>query len=125
MQNEFIEELIAMRSDPDLAPGGDWSAIGLTPAQVREAYTKRGWDGFLRGELESILAHAKREYVSPKRIGCVYAMLGENDKAMEWLEKTYQEHSKSVMTIKVDPRLERLRSDPRFKEMLRRVGLPQ
>ena len=79
----------------------------------------------MKRELDSILTRSKSEYVAPKRIASLYAMLGDNDKAMEWLVKTYQQHSKTIMTIKADPRLERLRSDPRFKEMLGRVGLPQ
>ena len=103
---------------------GDWSSRwGLTAEQVREAYARGGWEGFLHREVEALVARSKREYVSPKRIAAVYAMLGENEEAMKWLEKTYDEHSHSVMTFKVDPRLERIQSYPPFQEMLRCIGL--
>jgi len=77
----------------------------------------------LREELASLVARSKKEYVPPKRIAVLYVMLGENDRAMEWLQKTIDEHSQSVMTFKVDPRLARIQSYPPFKEMLRRLGL--
>jgi tetratricopeptide (TPR) repeat protein len=123
----FVEKLIAVRADPTLggSPTGDWSSIGLAPERIGAVYAAGGWNGFLRAELEALLQRSKREYVAPKRIAVIYAMLGDNDKALEWLEKTYQEHSKTIVTIKVDPRLARLRSDPRFKDLLTRVGLPQ
>jgi tetratricopeptide (TPR) repeat protein len=53
-----------------------------------------------------------------------YALLGEQNKALEWLEKALRERDKSLMYLKVDDRLEGLRSDPRFVEMARRIGLP-
>ena len=124
LYDKFIEKVIEVRSDPVLNDG-DWSALGLTADQVRRAYARGGLEAFLRGELEGVLARSKKEYVAPKRIAVLYAMLGESDKAMDWLERTYQEHSKTIMSIKVDPRLERIRSNPHFQEMLKRVGLTQ
>ena len=53
----------------------------------------------------------------------VYAGLGEKDKAFEWLEQAYRDRSGSVRYLKVEPRLDPLRSDPRFSELMRRVGL--
>ncbi len=120
--DKFVEKVIEIRSDPPLNKG-DWNARGLSAEQVREAYARGGLHGFLREELESLLARSKKEYVPPKRIAVLYVMLGENDRAMEWLQKTIDEHSQSVMTFKVDPRLARIQSYPPFKEMLRRLGL--
>jgi TolB-like protein/DNA-binding winged helix-turn-helix (wHTH) protein/Flp pilus assembly protein TadD len=48
---------------------------------------------------------------------------GDNDKAMVWLEKAYAQHSSSLSAIKVDPTYDPLRSDPRFQELMRRIGL--
>ena len=53
----------------------------------------------------------------------VYSGLGEKDKAFEWLERAYRDRSGSVRYLKVEPRLDPLRSDPRFLDLLRRVGL--
>jgi len=59
-------------------------------------------------------------------IGTVYAALGDKDRAFEFLEKAYQEKSPDVAYfIKADLRIDNLRSDPRFQDLLRRVGLPQ
>jgi hypothetical protein len=44
---------------------------------------------------------------------------------MSWLEKAYAQHSFSMVTLKVDPRYDILRSDPRFQDLIRRVGLEQ
>jgi len=122
MYDKFVEKVIEIRSDAVLNKG-DWNARGLSAAQVREAYARGGFHGFLREELASLVARSKKEYVPPKRIAVLYVMLGENDRAMEWLQKTIDEHSQSVMTFKVDPRLARIQSYPPFKEMLRRLGL--
>ena len=124
MYDKFVEKVIEIRSDPVINKG-DWNALGLSAGQVRDSYARGGFERFLRDELESLLAHSKKEYVPPKRIAVLYVMLGENDRAMEWLQKTIDEHSQSVMTFKVDPRLERIQSYPPFKETLRRLGLEQ
>jgi two-component SAPR family response regulator len=53
----------------------------------------------------------------------IYAALGEIDTAFEWLELSYQRREASLCSMKVDPKMEPLRKDPRFNEMLRKVGL--
>ncbi len=53
----------------------------------------------------------------------VYAALGDNDKAFTWLERSYQRHEESLCSLKIDPKLNSLHSDPRFNEMLRKIGL--
>ncbi|HSE96894.1 MAG TPA: tetratricopeptide repeat protein, partial [Blastocatellia bacterium] len=55
----------------------------------------------------------------------VYAALGEKDRAFEWLDKAYEKHDLQLASLKVDPNLDSLRSDPRFADLLRRVGLPE
>ena len=54
-----------------------------------------------------------------------YAALGEKDKAFEWLDRMYEDRKGMLIWLKVDPGLDPLRSDPRFRELARRVGLPQ
>jgi hypothetical protein len=48
--------------------------------------------------------------------------LGENDQAFEWLQKACEERSSWLIWLKVDPRLDSLRTDPRFMDLVRRVG---
>ena len=53
----------------------------------------------------------------------VHASLDEKDKAFEWLEKAYALSKSRIVDVKVDPMLDGLRSDPRFEDLLRKIGL--
>ncbi len=53
------------------------------------------------------------------------AMIGETEEAMTWLERAYEERDPGLLTAKIDPRLDPLRSDPRFQDLLRRIGFPE
>ena len=68
-------------------------------------------------------ALAERKYMSPFTIAIVYAGLEDKDRAFEWLGKAFVEHNDSLPEIKTDPSLDNLRSDPRFADLLRRIGL--
>jgi len=54
-----------------------------------------------------------------------YAMIGEKELALAWLSKAYEERSSWLTEIGVDPVWDDLRDDPRFQDLLRRIGLPQ
>jgi TolB-like protein/Tfp pilus assembly protein PilF len=71
-------------------------------------------------QLKSI---ARERYVPDYSIALVYAGLGEKDQAFELLEKSYRDHTVDMLTIYYDPLIDNLRSDPRFTDLLRRVGL--
>ena len=53
------------------------------------------------------------------------ALIGEAEQAMTWLERAYEEREPGLIAAKVDPRLDPLRSDPRFQDLLRRIGFPE
>jgi len=67
---------------------------------------------------------AQRCYVPAYHLAIVCAGLGETDQAFAWLEKAHGERDGFLTYLKVDPRLDRLRPEPRFADLLRRVGLP-
>ena len=73
--------------------------------------------------LKELLDLQRRRYVSPPALANVYIGLGNNDQAFFWLEKAYQERSNYMVWLKVYPLLDPLRSDPRFDDLLRRIGL--
>jgi len=55
----------------------------------------------------------------------IYARLGNREEAFAWLDRAYRERSSfGFMTLKVEPQLDSLRADPRFADLLRRLGLP-
>jgi serine/threonine protein kinase/Tfp pilus assembly protein PilF len=58
-------------------------------------------------------------------LGLVYAALGENDIAFKWLEKSYQRREESLLSLKVDPKADRLRSDPRLIALLKKIGVEE
>jgi hypothetical protein len=66
---------------------------------------------------------SKTRYVSPYSFPLVYIGLGDREKACEWLQKAVTERSLSIVTMKVDPVYDDLRTDPRFASLLRQIGL--
>jgi tetratricopeptide (TPR) repeat protein len=83
-----------------------------------------------RAEAEKILRdfehQSKDAYVSPYFIATIYAGLGKKDKAFQYLEEAYEARSLDLLpNLKADLRIDNLRSDPRFGDLVRRVGLPQ
>jgi len=83
-----------------------------------------------RTEAKNILRDLERksqsEYVSPYLIATIYAGLGDKDNAFGFLDKAYAERSLDISWfLKADLRIDNLRSDPRFKTLLRRIGLVQ
>ncbi len=75
--------------------------------------------------LDQLLGQSKKQYVSPFYISIVYAGLHENEKAMDWLEKAYEDRSNAIIFLKVDPDFDGLRSNPRFQILLRRLALQE
>jgi tetratricopeptide (TPR) repeat protein len=75
--------------------------------------------------LEELLELNRRRYVTPVAMVSAYIGLGDKDRAFAWLEKAYQERSYMMSYLKVEPIVDPLRSDPRFGDLLRRMGLPQ
>ena len=85
-----------------------------------------GWPAALRKGIEVSLAQrkSKTEYVSPYNIAGLYADLGDKDHAFDWLNTAYQERDQGLTGIRIDFVMDSLRSDPRYAELVRKVGLP-
>ncbi len=75
--------------------------------------------------LNELLKLNESRYVTPAALVNVYIGLGDKDQAFAWLEKAYQEKSNYVVFLKVFPILDPIRSDPRFADLVRRIGLPE
>jgi serine/threonine protein kinase/tetratricopeptide (TPR) repeat protein len=74
--------------------------------------------------LDDLTRLAKQRYVAPYFFAGIHIGLGENDRALEYLEKAYEEHSHWLIYLHIDPSMDGLRDDSRFQNLLRRVGLP-
>jgi eukaryotic-like serine/threonine-protein kinase len=90
----------------------------------RQAYAKSGCKGFLLGRIVHESDASILEFYDPYRAAADYALLGDKEKAFYWLERCYTEHV-GIGYVKVDPVLDSLHSDPRFADLLRRIGFPQ
>jgi TolB-like protein/Flp pilus assembly protein TadD len=80
-----------------------------------------------RSEAQAILEKLKstREYVSPAELAILYAGLGDKEGAIASLEKAYNAHDLQMQFLKIEQGYDSLRTDPRFIELMRKVGLPQ
>ena len=63
-------------------------------------------------------------YLDPYNGGTIYLGLGDADKAFEWFERAFQDRSEALLFLKVEPRFDLLWADPRYKSLIRRLGLP-
>ena len=73
--------------------------------------------------LQGLNEMAKREYVSPFYVAIVYTGLGEDNQAMDWLQRAHKDRSNGLIFITVDPELDSLRSLAKFKDLQRQMGL--
>ncbi len=96
----------------------------LTSAELGHAYALSGRKGEAGQILKELIDRSKRGYVCAYFFAEVYVGLGEKEQALASLEKAYADRSSFLMLLKSDPEMDSLRSEPRFKDLLRRVGLP-
>jgi eukaryotic-like serine/threonine-protein kinase len=94
-------------------------------AWLARLYGQTGRRGEARALLDELLSLSARRYVPPLSIAFVYFAVGEDDGGFEWLEKAYAERSNGMAYLAVDPYLEPWRGDPRYRDLMRRVGLSE
>jgi TolB-like protein/DNA-binding winged helix-turn-helix (wHTH) protein/Tfp pilus assembly protein PilF len=86
-------------------------------------YGRSGKQAEARRALEKLQQLNRRQQMDPAAIALAYVGMDNKDDAFAWLQKAYSEHSNALTALKVDPIYDPLRRDPRFQELLRRVGL--
>jgi serine/threonine-protein kinase len=77
-----------------------------------------------RKVIDELKELSKRRYISPYDVAQIYAGLGDKDRVFEWLEKAYEDRSRWLDTLKINPVFDGVRTDARFADFLRRVNLP-
>ena len=97
---------------------------------IERTYTASGFNAAVRAlwqkKLERFNEKTKRgEYVPAMNYALAYTRLADKEQAFAWLAKAEQERSAPILKAKLDPIYNSLRDDPRFQDLLRRVGLPQ
>ena len=94
-----------------------------TLAALKQAYTASGINGYWQKELELANEQAKQKPPGAFRMARIYTQLGDRDRAFEWLEKAYAERNSLLIFLKVNPFFDSLHSDPRFANLVQRIGL--
>ena len=116
-------EALAERRSYLRLEGATEAADGLGDDSSESGY-RRAMQALYRKYLAVLQQTAASEYVSPVAFALTYAALGEQDRAFEWLERAFAERAPYLTSMKTDPAFDPLRSDPRFDDLMRRVGLP-
>jgi len=93
-------------------------------AQLGYAYARSGDAVKARQAVDQLMELSRSKYVSPYDIALIYTGLGEKDLAFAWLEKAYVERTGRLLELP-DPAFDSMRSDPRFLNLVKRIGLPQ
>ena len=119
-QGKYGEAIAEFDQVVNLSPGKPLGIAARARAYALSGKRVEAQKGL--AELQELLKH---RYVSPASIALVYAALGDKDQAFAWLDKADKERDANMARLKVDPRFDTLRSDPRFVDLLRRVGLPE
>ena len=92
-------------------------------AALGHAYAVSHQETDARKILQELRERSKQTYVQPMSMALIHIGLSEKDQAFDWLQKAYEDRSAWLVYLKLDPFFDSIRSDPRFIELMRRVGL--
>jgi len=93
-------------------------------AIMEQGYRSAGWKGAIAKAIAFRQAQRQTRYYSAFIIATFYASVGDKEQAFHWLNTAYQEHDWLLISLNTNFRLDPLRSDPRFAELVKKVGLP-
>jgi TolB-like protein/tetratricopeptide (TPR) repeat protein len=130
-QGKYSEAIAAFQNAIRLFPGGS----SIAEAELAHTYAVSGNREAAQKIIAELQELAKTKYVSSFQIAAIYAGLcdgparnasparTEKDQAFAWLEKAFEERSDGLVNLNAEQRFDNLRSDPRFTDLARRVGL--
>ena len=118
-KGQFDLAVTELRKAVDLSHGTPMMVSALAHTYARSGN---------RTEAEKLLAQlsaeSKTQYVSPYYFAIVYAGLGDNETAMDWLEKAFADRSNGLVFLQVEPELDSVRSNPRFVALQKKLEFP-
>lgn len=97
----------------------------MPSAGLGYVYARAGQRSQALQTLSLLQSRARKQYVPADHLAWVYTGLSDSNQAIACLEKVYQEHTQYVVDFKMHPLFDSLRTDARFQELVRRVGLPE
>ncbi len=105
-----------------------WELFGAPPELISLAenrYRQEGFNGVLRTEMEAGEREARKGRMASAALPLTYVQLGDTEKALYWLQKAYENHTRDMIYIKVEPIYDPIRSDPRFKKIVEQMNFPK
>ncbi len=114
----YAKAVAEARKARELAP-----VLTIATAYGSYALAKSGKQAEARAELESLLKLSTTHFVPPCHIALIYNGLGETEEVFAWLERGFQQRDPKMTFLKVEPKWNNLRSDPRFISLLKRMRL--
>jgi hypothetical protein len=117
--HQFEESVAELQKAATLSPEDD-----LTKAALAYACAASGRKSDSQDILAQLKNQSKRRYVSPYVLALICVGLGKKGEAFEWLEEAYKQRDTSLPLIRLEYMFDPLRSDPRFRELLRRINFP-
>ncbi|HJQ26326.1 MAG TPA: winged helix-turn-helix domain-containing protein [Blastocatellia bacterium] len=116
LYKEAVEEMLRAKA-----------LLGTSPKTLdalKLAFEKGGMNGYRQQALGLMKVRLEDGAVAPYRVAVLYACLGENDHAFEWLERAFADRSLWIAYLRYDPRLDALRAEPRYQALLKRIESP-
>jgi len=117
--HKFAESIAELQKAATLSPEDD-----ETKAALGYAYAVSGRKNDSQDVLTQLKEQSKRRYVSPYVLALVCVGLGKKGEAFEWLEEAYKQQDGDLPVIRLEPMFDPLRSDTRFRDLLRRINFP-
>ena len=128
--HEMLAEIYELKGREDealeeyLKASPPWLGNEAIADALKTAAAQSGLKGFWRKWLEYAVGQAIVPPPSSFYIAAAFADLGETERTLEWLEKAYEERVGFLVHLKTDPHFDKLRSDERFQDLVRRIGIP-
>lgn len=122
----MFEESIAELQKLLLLNGAPPERAAKDADALRAAYKAAGAKGYWQKKAELYVDYYNHGGdVPPSSVATFYAHAGDKERAFEWLEKAYRSRDAILLSIRGEPVFDDWRSDPRFQDLLRRIGFPQ
>jgi tetratricopeptide (TPR) repeat protein len=117
--HKFKESIAELQKAATLSPEND-----RKKAALGYVYAVSGRKNDAKDVLTQLEEQSKRRYVSPYVLALICVGLGKKGEAFEWLDEAYKQRDSDLPAIRLEPMFDPLRSDPRLRELLRRINFP-
>ena len=121
-----FSKAIALQEETAVLYGAPKEAAAQSAERLRSAYKTLGPPGYWRVNLERQRLEWKKKPGEPYDLAALYARAGDREHAFVWLDKAFRAHSQALIYwLRTDPSFDPLRSDPKYQELVRRIGFPR